>query len=75
MHPTPANYDSIIFGATMLLADGMFYWANTGDWSPAAPNRDDATWIAAKKLSWRDASDWMGAELHYGASKPESDGA
>src|SRR5438128_2002435 len=27
--PSPENYDSIIFGATMLHEDDMFYWADS----------------------------------------------
>ncbi|MGD0364328.1 MAG: hypothetical protein ABSC93_25910 [Bryobacteraceae bacterium] len=66
LQPSPRNYDSIIFGATMLLDGDTFYWADLGGWSPAASERDHATWIAAKKVSWRDASDWMGPDLRYG---------
>ena len=65
LQPSPRNYDSIILGATMLIDGDTFYWADTGGWSPAAKDRDQATWIASKKVSWRDASDWMGADLRY----------
>lgn len=68
LQPSPDNYDSIIYGATLLCHEETFYWADTEGWSPADAARHDATWIAAKKLSWRDASDWMGADLRYGAN-------
>jgi hypothetical protein len=67
LQPSPHNHDSTIFDATLLLDDDIFYWADAGGWLPTAKNRDWATWIAAKKVSWRDASDWMGADLRYGA--------
>ncbi len=67
LHPSPENYDSIILSAAMLHEDNTFYWADSVDWSPASSRRDEFTWIAAKKVSWRDASDWMGPDLHYGA--------
>jgi hypothetical protein len=66
LQPSPHNYDSIILGATMLFETDTFYWADAGGWSPEANDRDQATWIAAKKVSWRDASDLMGANLRYG---------
>jgi hypothetical protein len=66
--PTPDNYDSIIHGATVLLRNGVFYWAEDEDWTPDSPGRDGCTWVAAQILRWRDASDWMGATLRYGPS-------
>ena len=60
------NYDSIIYDATLLHCDGLFYWAETDGWSPKDAGRNDVTWIAAKMLSWRDASEWMGNELRFG---------
>jgi hypothetical protein len=47
--PSPDNYDSIIFGATMVHENDLSYWADSEGWSPAAPDRDKSTWIAAKK--------------------------
>ncbi len=64
--PSPDNYDSIIFDATLLLREGIFYWADVGRWLPDQENSMNATWIAANKLKWRDASDWMGEKLRYG---------
>lgn len=66
LKPSPPNYDSIIFGATLLCRDDTFYWSDTEDWHPEQEGSSDATWIGCKKLSWRDASEWMGAELRYG---------
>jgi hypothetical protein len=71
LQPSPENYDSIIFGAAMLCRDGTFYWADDADWSPESSKRDESTWIAAKKLSWRDISEWMGRDLHYGPGSAE----
>jgi hypothetical protein len=67
--PSPDNYDSIILDGTLLYKDDTFYWADSGDWSPTATDRDKSTWIAAKKMSWRDASDWMVPELRYVAKE------
>ena len=71
LRPSPQDYDSIIVCALMLSRDGMFYWAEDDDWSLDSPKRDEVTWIAAKKLSWRDVSAWMGPNLHYGPGDAE----
>lgn len=65
LQPSAENYDSIIFKATMMYQNGIFYWADAPCWSSTKPDRDEVTWIGAKKLSWRAASDWMGSELRY----------
>ncbi|MDI9639421.1 hypothetical protein QPK87_19055 [Kamptonema cortianum] len=66
--PTQDNDDPSIFDATLLLSEGTIYWAGHEGWSPKDSDRDRVTWIAAKKLAWREASDWMGAELRYHAN-------
>jgi len=43
LQPSPENYDSIIFGASMLCRDGTFYWADDADWSPESAKRDEST--------------------------------
>ncbi len=64
--PPPENYDSVISDAVLLKRDDLIYWADGGDWHPEHPHRDENTWIAAKRLRWRDASDWLGDKLRYG---------
>jgi hypothetical protein len=64
--PSPANADSIIFDADLALNDGVFYWCNDFGTTDA---QDDTSWIRAKELWWRDASDWMGSELRYGTER------
>jgi hypothetical protein len=72
LQPSEENYDSVIFDATILRDGDTFYWADTGSWLPKNATRDNATWIAAKKLSWRDASNWMGAQLRFVADLAEA---
>jgi hypothetical protein len=64
--PAPPNYDSSIFGATLLLLDSVFYWAEVGIWKPDDPDCNDVTWVAAGRMKWRDASEWMGETMRYG---------
>ena len=63
--PTPDNYDTIIYGATLLVRDDNIYWSPKGGWSPDSSQRDEETWISAKSLRWREV-EWLGEELHYG---------
>lgn len=64
LKPSPENYDSIIYDATLILKDGTLYWADTSDWTLNDHN-GEVTWISAKKVKWRDASDWMDNERRY----------
>ncbi len=52
--PTPENCDSVIFSARFFLADGVFTFET------------DTITIQAKKVSWRDVSQWMGPHARYG---------
>ncbi len=64
--PSPENYDSIIYNATLIFHNGLFYWANQNDWQPENNTTDTSSWISAKSLRWRDASSWMGKQNRYG---------
>jgi hypothetical protein len=68
--PTPDNYDTIIYDATLLVQDGQIFWSPENAWKPDKPRRDESTWISAKKLRWREVP-WMGKELHYGPKEEE----
>ena len=60
------NYDSIIYGATLLVRDGLIYWATEEDWQPESPDANETTCVVAGQLAWRDASDWMGESFRVG---------
>ena len=66
--PTPENYDTIIYGATLLVRNDTIYWSTDGRWSPDSSDRDESTWISAKKLRWHEV-DWLGEKLHYGPNE------
>ena len=72
--PTPENYDSIIFAATLLVQDGTMYWSSDGGWRPDKLNRDESTWLSAKRLRWREVP-WMGEELRYGPKEEKEKNA
>ena len=63
--PTPPNHDSIIFDATLLVRDDAVFWSPEGEWSPDLPERDESTWVAAKRLRWREVNG-LGEKLRYG---------
>ena len=60
--PQP-DCDAIIFAAAFFVRDGIFYWAENGLWTPESAGED--TWVAARKVLWRDARDWLGPSLRY----------
>ena len=64
------NYDSIIYSATLLVRDGLIYWATDDDWLPESPKADQTTFVSAQHLAWRDASDWMGDSFRVGLGPP-----
>lgn len=67
--PAPENQDNIIFDAALeLQPDGTVYWS---EWVGGPKCSSEQTWITARKLSWRDASEWMGRELRYGPGLPD----
>ncbi len=63
--PSPENYDSIIYSATLLVQGGVILWSPDGDWRPDQPEKDDYTWISARRLRWREVP-WLGEDLRYG---------
>jgi hypothetical protein len=63
--PPPPNYDAVIFSASFFVRDDVFYWAESARWEPNSAVHREVTWIAARKVSWRDASEWMGPDLRY----------
>jgi hypothetical protein len=62
--PPEPDCENIIWGAAFFLEDGIYYWADTPDWRPD-DDRAGSTWVAARQVFWRDASDWMGPRLRY----------
>ncbi|MCU6713052.1 hypothetical protein M6D81_30570 [Paenibacillus sp. J5C_2022] len=66
--PSPENHDSIIYEATFIYQDGNYYWADDRNWEPEGQNKfASVNWISSKKVSWRDASDWIGKTIRYGS--------
>ncbi len=68
--PSPENYEGSIQSATLYIDGPVVYWADEANWRPGESDSDEVTWISARRLHWRDASEWLGESLHYGASTP-----
>ena len=68
--PTPENYDSIIYAATILVRDDSVFWSPDEQWSPTMLNRDDHTWVSARQARWREVA-WLGPDLRYGPADDE----
>lgn len=71
IHPREDGQDSIIYGAKLVLKEGLFYWAEDEDWQIDQPFLHPVSWISAKEVHWRDASSWMGEEQRYGVLRDE----
>jgi hypothetical protein len=70
LHVSPPlpNYEAIIFHAAFFVRDGVYYWAESGNWEPGLSAHDETTWVAARKVYWREASNWLGPRLRYNTS-------
>jgi hypothetical protein len=66
LSPTPEDYAPIIFDATLEWRRDTVFWSDDSGQREAS---EDATWVLAKRLSWRDASEWMGNQLRYGPTE------
>jgi hypothetical protein len=58
------GYTKEIFGSTLLIQEGLFYWADQEGWVPN-DKQNESSWISARKVKWRDVSDWMGDTVRY----------
>lgn len=63
--PTPENYDSIIFEASLVVTDEGVFWSPDGC-GPESPNKKDMTWVTSERLRWRPVDHWLGEPLRYG---------
>jgi hypothetical protein len=48
--PFDTNTDPVIYDATLMIANGLFYWADFAGWEIGD---NDSIWISGKKLFWR----------------------
>jgi hypothetical protein len=65
LSPPPPNCESIIIDAAFFVRDGIYYWADNSLWKPERACDGNTTWIAARHVYWRDASDWLGPRPRY----------
>ena len=63
---TPPNYWYMIFDVTLIYKDGLYYWAEVGDWEIGD---NSVTWISSRSISWRSVDTWIGSKLRYGGRK------
>jgi len=63
--PPPEHHEAIIVSATLTVAPEAIHWADVGGWTPDQA-AGDCTWVACRKLFWREADEYVGEELHYG---------
>lgn len=63
---TPKKHDPIIYDASLIFQNNLFYWADDSSWKPDQVTEYEVSWISAKSVKWRDVSSWMGDTMRYG---------
>ena len=51
--PKQDDYDNIIYEASLIKNNGLFYWAEWCNFKVNDSNNTSGTWISSKKISWR----------------------
>jgi hypothetical protein len=64
---TQAGYWYTIYDASIFCQDNIFYWADEPEWNIDDPARDEAMWVSAKGIRWREQNDWIGNTMRYGS--------
>ena len=65
LSPPPPDYVQIIFECHFSFEEGVFYWADDVRFDAQSKEHYDYSWISARRVWWRDASQWMGETLRY----------
>jgi len=55
--PFDTNIDPVIYDATLMITNGLFYWADFAGWEIGD---NDSIWISGKKLFWRQRPELIG---------------
>lgn len=66
--PRKENYDNIIFEASLIKREGVYYWSEWRGFSPDDDNDTFGTWLSAEKVSWKSLPDtFLGSDEFYAA--------
>lgn len=55
--PFEENENPVIYDATLMIINGLFYWADSADWKIGD---NDSIWINGKKVFWRERPELIG---------------
>lgn len=55
--PFTETENAVIYDASLIIAEGLFYWADFADWKIGD---NDSIWISGQKLFWRLKPDLIG---------------
>ncbi|MCE9595679.1 MAG: hypothetical protein K8S98_15935 [Planctomycetes bacterium] len=70
--PPKDDHVQIIFEATLRRLEDEWLWIPDSDLKQSVVADDTCTWVSARRMLWRDASDWMGETLRYGPGPAET---
>lgn len=65
LSPPPPDHVSVISECFFTFQDGICYWSDDERFKIGSREPNDYSWVAARRVWWRDASQWMGAALRY----------
>ena len=64
LNPNDEKYDCIILGASLVISNNLFYWADYEDFSISDIDHR-RTWICSGKIKWRFIDGYLGDEVIY----------
>ena len=57
--------DAVIYGASIISYNGLFYWSSLCDINLYELEKNDHTWISSEKISWRAINNCLGDKVIY----------
>ena len=65
LQPTIGSYDSIIYDASLVKINNLFYWSEWPNFRLADMKKEEGTWIIAEKVRWRALDNALGDNQIY----------
>lgn len=66
LEPRDENYDCIIYSASLVKINNIYYWSEWNDFKVADIENGYGTWISSQKIKWRPLTKAIGKEIIYG---------
>ncbi len=73
LEPRNEEYDCIIYGASLKIANDIIYWSEYDDFDENDLVNECGTWISARQVMWRELPDALGNQTIF-INSTEQDG-